>query len=73
LQTLDPLEVLGTSQTEISITNGVLMFLFEFQGRSVGSPWIDATASLKGDSLTVQYPESMHHADFEDAVYVLMP
>ena len=53
--------------------NGVLMFLFEFQGRSVGTPWIDATATLKGDSLTVQYPESMHHADFEDAVYVLMP
>ena len=53
--------------------NGVLMFLFEFQGRSVGSPLDDATGILKGDSLTVQYDEIMKHADFEDAVYVLMP
>ena len=54
-------------------TNGVLMFLFEFEGRIVGSAWDDATATLKGDSLTVRYRESMQHADFEDAVYVLMP
>ena len=48
------------------------MFLFEFNGRSVGSQWDDATGTIKGDSLTVQYHESMRHADFEDAVYVLM-
>ena len=49
------------------------MFLFEFQGRSVGSPFNDATGTLKGDLLTVQYDWNMQMADFEDAVYVLMP
>jgi hypothetical protein len=53
--------------------NGVLMFLFEFQGRSVDDPWDDATGTLRGDLLTLQYAEGMHQADFEDAVYVLMP
>jgi hypothetical protein len=53
--------------------NGVVMFLFEFQGRRVGTPWNDATGTLSRDSLTVQYAESMQHADFENAVYVLMP
>ena len=53
--------------------DGVIRFLFEFQGRSVGSPFDDATGTLKGDSLTVQYPWSMRMADFEDAVYVQMP
>lgn len=52
--------------------DGVIMFLFEFQGRSVGSPFNDATGTLKGDSLTVQYDWSMRMADFEDAVYVVM-
>ena len=49
------------------------MFLFEFQGRTIFDPWDDATGTLKGDSLTVQYEESMRHADFEDAVYTLTP
>jgi len=53
--------------------DGVIMFLFEFQGRSVGSPFNDATGTLKGDSLTVQYDWNMRMADFEDAVYVQMP
>jgi len=53
--------------------NGRIMFLFEFQGRSVGSAWDDASATLTGDSLTVQYDWSMRMADFEDAVYVLTP
>jgi hypothetical protein len=53
--------------------NGVIMFLFEFQGRSVGTSWDDATGTLKGDSLTVKYDEIMQHADFENAAYVLMP
>jgi hypothetical protein len=44
-----------------------------FQGRSVDTPWNDATGTRSGDSLTVQYAESMQHADFENAVYVLMP
>jgi hypothetical protein len=52
--------------------NGVIMFLFEFQGRAVDDIWDDATGTLKGDSLTIQFQESMQHADFEDAVYVLM-
>ena len=43
-------------------------------GRAGASPAHgDATGTLKGDSLTVQYEEIMHHTDFEDAVYVLMP
>jgi hypothetical protein len=53
--------------------SGVIMFLFEFNGRSVGSPWDDATGTLTGDSLTVQYEWNMRMADFEDAVYVLRP
>jgi hypothetical protein len=58
---------------EYQDANGVIMFLFEFNGRKVGSPFDDATGTLNGDSLTVQYHEIMRHADFEDAVYVLMP
>ena len=53
--------------------DGVIMFLFEFQGRTVGSPFDDATGTVKGDSLTVQYDWSMRMADFDDATYVLMP
>jgi len=55
------------------LANGVIVFLFEFQGRSVDSPFSDATGILKGDSLTVQYDWSMRMADFEDAVYALEP
>jgi hypothetical protein len=54
--------------------NGVIMFLFDSStGRSVDEAWDDATGTLQGDALTIQYQESMQHADFEDAVYVLMP
>jgi hypothetical protein len=54
--------------------NGVLMFLFDSStGRNVDEPWDDATGTLKGNLLTVQYDETMRHSDFEDAVYVLMP
>jgi hypothetical protein len=54
--------------------NGVLVFLFDSStGRSVDEPWNDATGTLKGNLLTVQYDEIMQHSDFEDAVYVLMP
>ncbi len=52
--------------------NGVIMFLFQFQGRSVDEAWDDATGALRGNSLAVEYQESMQHADFENAVYVLM-
>ena len=52
--------------------NDSIMFLFEFQGRSVGTPFDDATGILKGDSLTVQYDWNMRMADFEDAVYALI-
>ena len=48
--------------------NGKIMF--EWEGWSVAGPW-GATGTLKGDSLTVQYNEIMHHTDFEDALYVL--
>jgi hypothetical protein len=53
--------------------SGNIMFLFEFQGRSVGEQWDDATGVLKGDSLTIQYDLLMQHSDFENAVYVLTP
>jgi hypothetical protein len=60
--------------------NGVTMFLFQSSsGRSIYEPWNDATGTLtpgppgKGDLLTIEYQESMHHADFDDAVYVLIP
>jgi hypothetical protein len=54
--------------------NGVIMLLFKSSsGRSVDEAWDDATGTLRGDSLTIQYQESMQHADFENAVYVLMP
>lgn len=53
------------------VANGVLMFLFDSStGRGVSEPWDDATGTLEGDSLTIQYEESMQHADFENAVYV---
>jgi hypothetical protein len=63
----------GAFRGQYQDANGVIMFLFEFQGRSVDDPWDDATGTLRGDSLTVQYDESMQHADFENAVYVLRP
>jgi hypothetical protein len=63
----------GAFRGQYQVANGIIMFLFEFQGRSAGTPFDDATGTLKGDSLTVQYPWSMRMADFEDAVYVLMP
>lgn len=48
------------------------MFLFQSStGRSIGSPFDDATGTLRGDSLTVLYHEIMQQADFENAVYVL--
>jgi len=63
--------------------DGVIMFLFQSStGRSIDEAWNDATGTLtrrppaalgKGDLLTIRYPESMHQADYEDAVYVLMP
>ena len=54
--------------------NGVLMFRFDSStGRSVDEPWDDATGTLKGDSLTLEYDDIMQHADFENAVYVLTP
>lgn len=38
-----------------------------------GSPGGQATGALRDDSLEVRYTESMHHNDFEDAVYRLAP
>lgn len=60
----------GRFRGAYQLANGGMTFLFEFQGRSVGEA-ADATATLEGDSLTIQYVETMKHADFEDAVYVL--
>jgi len=61
----------GAYRGQYRNADGVLMFLFEFQGRSVDEAWDDATGTLSGDALTVQYHEIMQHSDFENAVYVL--
>ncbi len=53
--------------------NGVLMFLFQFQGRTVDDAWDDATATLRGDTLAVEYDLTMQHSDYENATYVLVP
>ena len=52
--------------------NGVLMFLFEFQGRTVNDIWDDATGTLSGDTLTITYDLIMQHSDYENAAYVLL-
>lgn len=61
----------GAYRGQYRDANGAIMFLFEFQGRSVADAWDDATGTLKGDSLTVQFDEIMKHSDFENAVDVL--
>ena len=60
----------GRFRGAYQVAYGTMIFLFEFQGRSVGEA-ADAYGSLKGDLLTIQYVETMQHADIEDAVYVL--
>jgi hypothetical protein len=45
---------------------------FEWEGWSVAGPW-GATATVKGDALTVQYNLIMQLSDFEDAVYTATP
>ena len=63
----------GTFRGRYWDTNGVIMFLFQSSaGRTVDEARDDATGTLRGNSLAVEYQESMLHADFEDAVYVLM-
>jgi hypothetical protein len=62
----------GTFRGEYRDTNGVIMFLFQFQGRSVDDARDDATGTLRGNSLAVEYDETMQHADFENAVYLMM-
>ena len=47
-------------------------FAFEWEGWSAAGAW-GATATLKGDSLTVHYNLIMLMTDFEDAVYALTP
>ena len=48
-------------------SNGTLVL--DWEGWSVAGPWGE-TATLAGDSLTVQYNWIMTLTDFEDAVYV---
>ena len=50
----------GTASGQYRDVNGVIMFLFEFQGRSVDDAWDDATGTVEGNSLTVQYDLIMH-------------
>jgi hypothetical protein len=53
------------------VADGILMFLFDSStGRGDHEPWDDATGTLEGDSLAIQYEASMQQADFENALYV---
>lgn len=63
----------GFGRGAYKIEGGGIKFLFEWSGRFVDEQWDDATGALKGDSLTVEYEESLKQADFENAVYVLKP
>jgi len=55
--------------------DGIIGFLFA--GRPgeprIGNPGEDATGTLQGDSLTVQYTQVQPEDGFQDAVYVLIP
>jgi hypothetical protein len=51
-------------------SNGVLALVWE--AWNIGGPW-GATATLKGNSLTVNFNSIMYGADFEDAAYTLRP
>ncbi len=52
--------------------DATLMVLFAFQpSRYADEAWDDATVTLKGDSLTIEYEEQMQHADWQNAVYTL--
>jgi hypothetical protein len=63
----------GTIVDGTRIADGVITFEWaDWNLASVSGPW-SATGTLKGNSLTVQYNPIMHHNDFEDAAYVLMP
>lgn len=59
----------GTYRGQYRHADGTLMFLFEFNGRSVDAAWDDATGSLTSDALTIRYHIQMEQSDFENAVY----
>jgi hypothetical protein len=59
-------EYLGT-YTE---ANGLVTFRWQ-ANQNVPAPWSAVTATLIGDSLTVQYDIVMNLDGFEDAVYTL--
>lgn len=50
--------------------NGIITFKWE--GWSTAGPW-GATATLKGDTLTVAYNDIMLMSDFDNAVYLKKP
>jgi len=50
--------------------DGAITFYFHWAG---GSMTESAWGTLTGDTLTVEYEETMHHADFEDGVYIRTP
>jgi hypothetical protein len=61
----------GTLGGQYRHADGTLMVLFAFQGgRYSDEAWDDATLTLNGDSLTIEYEERMQHADWENAEYV---
>ena len=62
----------GALRGQYEDADGVMMFIFETQGRTVDEAWEDATGTLRGDSLTIQFDEMMQQSDFENAVYALM-
>jgi hypothetical protein len=58
----------GTVPGQYRETNGVILFMFH--GFTVDE--VDATGTLRGDSLAVEYTDTMKQSDFQNAVYVLM-
>ena len=64
----------GTLGGQYRRADAALMVLFAFpSGRYTDESWDDATLTLSGDSLTIEYEEQMQHADWENAVYVRRP
>jgi hypothetical protein len=52
-----------------SYTKVASLITFNWEGWSTAGPW-GATATLRGDTLTVTYNDIMMMTDFEDAVYL---
>jgi hypothetical protein len=63
-----PFTAYGTFRGQYRETNGVMPFMFD--GFTFDE--VDATGTVRGDLLAVEYTETMKQNDFQNAVYVLM-